>query len=146
MADKIIQWHPEFVAAIDLELSAYRQGLIYEREYVEELIGDESMCQALMEIMEPEINQIINEQTQKILDEKKQMQKLLEEQEQKLLEEQKQKQQLLEEREQSILQMVVTLREFGAANSKIKECLINNYKLSEEEAEGYIESVPKHKS
>ena len=104
------------------------------------------MCQALMEIMEPEINQIINEQTQKILDEKKQMQKLLEEQEQKLLEEQKQKQQHLEEREQSILQMVVTLREFGAANSKIKECLINNYKLSEEEAEGYIESVPKHKS
>ncbi len=116
------------------------------KETVEELIGDESMCQALMEIMEPEINQIINEQTQKILDEKKQMQKLLEEQEQKLLEEQKQKQQLLEEREQSILQMVVTLREFGAANSKIKECLINNYKLSEEEAEGYIESVPKHKS
>lgn len=42
MANKIIQWHPEFAAAIDLELSAYRQGLIYEREYVEELIGDES--------------------------------------------------------------------------------------------------------
>ena len=33
MTDKKIQWHPGFAAAIDLELSAYRQDLIYEREY-----------------------------------------------------------------------------------------------------------------
>ena len=28
-----IQWHPGFVAAIDLELSANRKDLIYEKEY-----------------------------------------------------------------------------------------------------------------
>lgn len=33
MTDKIIQWHPGFSAAIDLELSANRQDLVYEREY-----------------------------------------------------------------------------------------------------------------
>ena len=104
------------------------------KETVEELIGDESMCQALMEIMEPKISQIVNERTQKRVEEEKQ--KLLEEQKQKLLEEQKQK--LLEERKQSILQMVLTLREYGINNAKIKESLINNYKLSSEEAEEYL--------
>lgn len=104
------------------------------KETVEELIGDESMCQALMEIMEPKISQIVNERTQKRVEEEKQ--KLLEEQKQKLLEEQKQK--LLEERKQSILQMVLTLREYGINNAKIKESLINSYKLSSEEAEEYL--------
>ena len=33
MADKKIQWHPGFAAAVDLELSANRGDLIYEREY-----------------------------------------------------------------------------------------------------------------
>lgn len=33
MADKIIQWHPGFAAAINLEFAANRQDLIYEREY-----------------------------------------------------------------------------------------------------------------
>ena len=33
------------------------------QEIVEELKGDESMCQALLEIMEPEINKIVGEAT-----------------------------------------------------------------------------------
>ena len=33
MADKKIQWHPGFAAAVNLELSANRGDLIYEREY-----------------------------------------------------------------------------------------------------------------
>ncbi len=33
MADKKIQWHPGFAAAVNLELSANREDLIYEREY-----------------------------------------------------------------------------------------------------------------
>ena len=33
MADKKIQWHPGFAAAMDLELSANRKDLVYEREY-----------------------------------------------------------------------------------------------------------------
>lgn len=129
-----IQWHPGFVAAINLELAENRNDLIYEKEYnlntkplngvlfptqiivtrnldgeshrwlkalsdklkkqemaallknieslsqkfdkeladavlevsvranpqiVEELKGDKAMCQALLEIMEPEINKIV---------------------------------------------------------------------------------------
>lgn len=33
MADKKIQWHPGFAAAVNLELSANRGDLVYEREY-----------------------------------------------------------------------------------------------------------------
>ena len=35
------------------------------REIVEELKGDEAMCQALLEIMEPEIKQIVRQATEK---------------------------------------------------------------------------------
>lgn len=35
------------------------------REIVEELKGDEAMCQALLEIMEPEINQIVRQAMEK---------------------------------------------------------------------------------
>ena len=40
------------------------------REIVEELKGDEAMCQALLEIMEPEINQIVRQVTEKERQEK----------------------------------------------------------------------------
>ena len=33
MANKKIQWHPGFVAALDLELRSYRAGLQFEKEY-----------------------------------------------------------------------------------------------------------------
>ncbi len=33
MASKRIQWHPGFAAAMGLELSANRDGLVYEREH-----------------------------------------------------------------------------------------------------------------
>ena len=33
MIDTKIQWHPGFVAAIDLELKDYREDLIFEKEY-----------------------------------------------------------------------------------------------------------------
>ena len=36
------------------------------KEIVNELKGDESMCQALLEIMEPEINKIVEEATEKV--------------------------------------------------------------------------------
>lgn len=36
------------------------------REIVEELKGDEAMCQALLEIMEPEISQIVREATEEV--------------------------------------------------------------------------------
>lgn len=33
MNDTKIQWHPGFVAAMDLELREYRDGLVFEKEY-----------------------------------------------------------------------------------------------------------------
>ena len=33
MTDTKIQWHPGFVAAMDLELSEDREKIIYEKEY-----------------------------------------------------------------------------------------------------------------
>ena len=33
MADIEIQWHPGFVAAMDLELEENREDLLYEKEY-----------------------------------------------------------------------------------------------------------------
>lgn len=83
------------MAAINLELAENRDDLIYEKEYnyrarslsgkldreladavlevsvkanreiVEELKGDEAMCQALLEIMEPEIKEIVRQATEK---------------------------------------------------------------------------------
>ncbi len=41
------------------------------QEIVEELKGDESVCQALLEIMEPEINKIVGEATEKVRKETK---------------------------------------------------------------------------
>ena len=76
------------------------------------------MCQALMEIMEPKINQIVNERTQKIL----------------------------EERNQSILRIVARLRKLGTKDVEIKVILMEDYRLSEEDAENYMKNVPKHKS
>ena len=33
MRDSKIQWHPGFVAAMNLELMDYRNGLVFEKEY-----------------------------------------------------------------------------------------------------------------
>nr|WP_300858421.1 hypothetical protein [uncultured Acetatifactor sp.] len=65
MKDTKIQWHPAFVAAMGLELKQNRNDLIFEKEYnlntkpleMEELMGDENMYEALMEMMEPRIQQ-----------------------------------------------------------------------------------------
>ncbi len=96
------------------------------KEIVKKLRGDESMCQALWEIMEPEISQIVDERTQKRVEEEKQ----------KLLEEQKQK--LLEEQNQSILRIVARLRKLGTEDVEIKEILMEDYRLSSEKANAYI--------
>lgn len=187
MSDIKIQWHPGFVAAMDLELAENRADLIYEKEYnlntkpleidllvikkdkdvrtaneigwifrgynvlalsgkmkkqdikellekigaikltfdreladsvlevtikanrqtVEELRGDGSMCQALLEIMEPEINQIqesVKEDTKK----------------------------------NAILCAVKSFRDFGVSDDQIKGALIKNYQLTSTEADAYL--------
>ncbi len=167
-----IQWHPGFVAAMNLEFSKDRQGHMpvcisltgkewmqypishiwfgslsermekekmirliecaekltgkAEREFadsvlevsigankqvIEELLGDERMCQALMEIMEPHLQ----------LREKAGM-----------------KEGIKEGIKQGINGAVDTLRAFGHGDLEIKNAIMQRYVLSEEEAEEYV--------
>lgn len=81
------------------------------RQIVEELKGDASMCQALMEIMEPQLllrdEEKINEGLQKGL-------------------------------QKGIQGTIDALRKFGHGDLEIKETIIEEYGLSEEEAERYF--------
>ena len=74
---------------------------------VDELKGESSMCQALLEIMEPEINKIVEEAVQ-------------------------------ETTRKSVLGIVESLRGFGIGDNQIKETIMKNYNLSSKEAEGYL--------
>ncbi len=80
-------------------------------EIVEELRGDDSMCKALLELMEPEINKIVE------------------------LELQKERQ---KESRKSIVNAVKSFRDLGADNKRIQEILVKNYELTPEEATLYL--------
>ncbi len=66
------------------------------------------MCQALLEIMEPEIDRIVKSKVQN-------------------------------ETQRNIISSVKSFWDLGAGNEKIKEILIENYKLTAKEAEMYLE-------
>lgn len=85
------------------------------QQVVEELIGDEVMCRALMEIMEPHV----------LLREKEAMNEGI-------------KEGIKEGFKKGIQGTVDTLREFGHRDAEIKRAIVNRYALSEEEAEAYL--------
>ena len=83
------------------------------KEVVEELLrGDETMCQALMEIMKPEIDEIVNTA---VLQERKKT------------------------TERTIKATVKNLRRFNASDADIKTALVEDYGLSEQEALSYLQ-------
>ncbi len=84
------------------------------RHAVEELKGDEEMCQALMEIMEPQLL---------------------------LRDEEKIKEGLQKGLQKGIQGAVEMLREFGYKDSEIKATIIKKYGLSIEEAERYFQAT-----
>lgn len=80
MNDIEVQWHPGFVAAMDLELLEHVSALTQKREkeladsvlevsvranrrVADELRGGDNVCNALLELMEPEISKIVGEAT-----------------------------------------------------------------------------------
>ena len=69
------------------------------------------MCQALLEIMEPEINEIVESKIQE---------------------------EVQKEIQKSILIAVKGFRDLGADNGKIKGILMSNYELTPKEAEQYL--------
>ena len=82
---------------------------------VEELRGDESMCQALLEIREPEINKI-----------KEMVKKEVTEQVTKA------------ERQKRIKSLVTYLRDSGQNDTEIMNAIIKVYDVSVTEAENYL--------
>lgn len=124
MSDTKIQWHPGFVAAMNLELAENRIDFTYEKEHnlstkpleidllvsiranrqiVDELRGGDGMCKALLEIMEPEIEKIRADDARNL-----------------------------------IIRSVKSFRDLGVDDGKIKEILVKNYELSPNDAATYL--------
>lgn len=76
------------------------------------LRGDEAMCQALMEIMKPEIDEIVN---MAVLQERRKT------------------------TERTIKATVKNLRRFNASDADIKTSLVEDFGLSEQEALSYLQ-------
>ena len=84
-------------------------------EIVEELRGDETMCQALLEIMEPEINQMVKEATEKETKRLQEETERLQEETERLQEENRQEAKRLREEAQK------EAMETAGKNVKIRE-------------------------
>ena len=101
----------------------FEVSAIANKNVVEELkMGDEDMCQALMEIMKPEIEEVVDtavrETTERV---KREAEKKLK-----------------ETTERAIKVTVKSLRRFNTSDSNIKMTLMEDYNLSEEEALSYL--------
>ena len=98
------------------------------KEVVEELVrGDETMCQALMEIMKPKIDEIVNTA---VLQERR---KTVERVEKEITERVER-----ETAERTIKAAVKSLRRFNASDADIKTALVEDYGISEQEALLYL--------
>lgn len=78
------------------------------------------MCQALLEIMEPEISEIKRQIREQVMKEGIQ-------------------QGIQQGMQQGILGTVSTLRDLGLDSNRIKEAIIKTYQLSNSEAESYLQ-------
>lgn len=86
------------------------------KQVIEELRGDESMCQALLEIMEPEINKMVEVETKKRME----------------VEAEK------NEKKGRILATVEILKEMGKSEDEIKSTLMSKYDLDDTEIRVYL--------
>ena len=106
----------------------FEVSALANRNIVEELkIGDEDMCQALMEIMKPEIEEAVNIA---VLQEKKETTERVEKETTERVKK--------ETTERAIKVAVEMLRNLNLGNSEIKKALQKNYKLSEKEVLSYL--------
>ncbi len=98
---------------IDRELadSVLQVSIGANKQVVEELRGDENMCQALLEIMEPEINKIKAEVTREVTK---------------------------EVTKEGINNTILALRECGQTEDVIKQIISKAYHISFQEAENYL--------
>ena len=123
------------------------------KEVVEELLrGDETMCQALMEIMKPEIDEIVNtavlqerkktaERVEKETAERveKETAERVEKETAERVEKETAERVEKETAERTIKATVKSLRRFNASDADIKAALVEDYGLSEQEALSYLQ-------
>ena len=81
------------------------------RQVVEELRGGDKMCKALLEIMEPEINKIVESEVEK---------------------------NRADDARNSIIRAVKSFRDLGVDDERIKGLLVKNYELSPNDAAAYL--------
>ena len=81
------------------------------RQVVEELRGGDKMCKALLEIMEPEINKIVESEVEK---------------------------NRADDARNSIIRAVKSFRDLGVDDERIKGLLVKNYELSPNDASAYL--------
>ena len=109
----------------------FEVSALSNKNIVEELkMGDEGMCQALMEIMKPEIEEAVNKAVNTaVLQERRETTERIERETEKRIK---------ETTERAIKAAVEMLRGLNLGNVEIKEALQKNYNLSEEEALSYL--------
>lgn len=97
------------------------------KQIVEELRGEDTMCQALLEIMEPEINKIMEKVRQEVTREV--TDKVTEEVTDKVTK---------RERQNGIKSTIMALRDYGHGDDEIKEILVKIYGVLANEVEEYL--------
>ena len=123
----------------DLIDAIFEVSAVANKEVIEELVrGGGNMCQALMEIMKPEIDEIVNIA---VLQERERVEKETAERVEKETADRVEKEnerKIKETAERAIKAAVRSLRRFNASDTDIKAALIEDYGLSEQEALSYL--------
>lgn len=101
------------------------------KQVVEELRGEKHMCEALLEIMEPEINKIKERTKEEVT--KEVTEEVTREVTREVTEEVTR-----EVRQKSIRSAVAALRIFGHENAEVKDAIMKAYSISASEAEEYL--------
>ncbi len=107
----------------ELADSVLQVSVSANKQVVEELRGDENMCQALLEIMEPEINKIKAEVTKEVTRE---------------VTREVTKEVTREVTREGINNTILALRECGQTEDIIKQIISKAYHISFQEAEDYL--------
>ena len=108
-------------------------------DLIEELRGDGIMCEALMEIMAPEIAQRVEELTEERVRQRlaQRVEELTEERVRQRLE-QRVEQQIKQLEQASVKSVIEALQEYGISDSEIRKTVMKKFHLSEEKIEVFL--------
>ena len=107
----------------ELADSVLQVSISANKQVVEELRGDETMCQALLEIMEPEINKIKADLREKVTEE---------------VTREVTKEVTREAKMKGIKSIVAVLRDCGQGDMEIIKAIVKEYGVTSDEAADYL--------